>query len=100
MPIGGDLYEFNNREIEDTTTDYGVYALYDGDEVIYIGKAESGQGLREALMDHKRGEFGPCTQETTHFRRELDPSPSLREVELIEEFIDDKGRPPRCNERE
>jgi len=97
MPIGGDLYEFVDDEIKDAPGDYGVYALYDGEEMIYIGKAESGSGIRDALWRHKRGDEGPCTKDATHFRRELDPSPSVRQSELIEEYRLAKGGLPRCN---
>ena len=99
MPIGGDLYQFNADEVKDAPTDHGLYALYDGDEIIFIGKAKSGLGIRGALFSHLRGDVGSCSQGATHFRRELDPSPPVRYSELIEEFKRERGDLPRCNER-
>jgi hypothetical protein len=99
MPVSGDLYTFNDENISRSPTGIGVYALYEGKELSYIGKAEGQGGIRERLQAHKRGDAGPCTQVATAYRRELHHNPSAREIDLLEEYKRTYGKLPRCNER-
>lgn len=78
----------------------GVYALYEGDELIYIGRAKGGDAtIRSRLISHQSGREGPCTQHFTHYWYETAHSDADRERELLEEFQSRHGRAPRCNER-
>lgn len=99
MPISGDLYTFSDENIARSPTDKGVYSLQEGNETIYIGKADGENGIRERLQAHKRGDDGECTQQATAYRREVCSNPSSRETELLEEYNVINGRLPRCNER-
>jgi len=99
MPVSGDLYTFNDWNINRSPTGKGVYSLHKGDETIYIGKGDGEDGIRARLQAHKRGDEGPCTESATAYRREVCSNPSSRETELLEEYIRINGRLPRCNKR-
>jgi len=99
MPISGNRYKFTDENIGKSPTGIGVYALYDGNELIYIGKAEGENGIRARLQAHKRGDEGSCTKKATAYRRELHSEPSQREAELLLEYYEAQGELPRCNER-
>jgi len=99
MPISGDLFTLSEENISKSPTGIGVYALYEGDELIYIGKAEGEGGIRERLQAHKRGDEGSCTQKASDYRRELHNNPSAREIALLGEYKKGHGDLPRCNQR-
>ena len=98
--IGGRVYQFNDLNIMLAPEKPGVYALQDGAEVIYYGRAVGpSTTIRSRLQDHHAGREGPCTQGASHFRYEEIPEPERRELELLNEFEEKFGRLPRCNER-
>ncbi len=100
MPILGDLYAFTEENVKNAPDQAGVYALFDGHEVINYGRAQGGSvTIRSRLQDHISGREGPCTQEATSYRRELISDPVAREKELLEEHRRLYGRLPRCNDR-
>jgi excinuclease UvrABC nuclease subunit len=100
MPIGGSKYLFSKDNVDKAPDEHGVYELYDGDELIYIGRAAgTGVTIRTRLQAHRRGDEGRCTQRATHYRREVNSRPIGREAELIREYVTRYGRLPRCNER-
>ncbi len=100
MPITGDKYAFTESNVNDAPAEHGVYALYDGDVTIYIGRA-SGDGvtIRSRLQSHYRGDEGPCTEAATNYRREVTSRPIARESDLLDEFEENYGELPRCNDR-
>ena len=75
MPLSGDLYRFDEKDIARAPMGMGVYSLHKAGETIYIGKAEGGGGIRGRLLYHLHGE-NPCTRQATSFRRELHRSPN------------------------
>lgn len=97
MPITGEKYPFTDKNINNSPQDTGVYALYDGDPTIYIGRASGDNTIRARLQAHKRGDEGKCTQGATDYRREVTSSPVGREQELLEEYKRVYGKLPRCN---
>jgi hypothetical protein len=98
MPTHGPRFDFTPNQISVVPEKDGVYVLFDGDEVIYIGRAV-GQflTLRRCLSDHCVGLFGECTQRATHFAFELAAYPITREAELLDEFRVQFNRLPRCH---
>ena len=98
MPVHGDYFKFAFENLAFCPTYKGVFSLHDGDETIYIGKADEADGLRGRLQAHRRGDLGPCTQQATAYRRELHTDPSARQRALLEEHRRIYGRLPRCNE--
>ena len=81
-----------------SSTLFGVYVLWDGDDIIYIGKAdiEDEGGIRAKLERHLTGKCAEETAGATHFQEEYAAYPSARRVKLLEEYRDEHGRYPRC----
>ncbi len=99
MAVEGDLYTFSDDNLAKSPTSKGVYSLHQGEETIYIGKAEGENGIRQRLQAHKRGDEGRCSQQATGYRREICDNPSKREQELLLEYKANHHKLPRCNER-
>jgi hypothetical protein len=98
MPILGTVYQFTEYNIECFAPDrMGVYALYQGQELTYYGRAT--KSIRDRVHSHKAGYEGRCTQVSTHFNWEQTSDPVGREMQLLEEYMRAKGRLPQCNER-
>jgi len=98
MAISGDKHEFTKENVDKSPAETGVYALYDGNVTIYIGRASGTDTIRARLQSHKRGDEGSCTQKATDYRREVCNNPFSREKELLEEYKESFGKLPRCNE--
>ena len=41
MPIPGDRYTFSKENVDKSPDEHGVYALFDGDVLIYYGRAKA-----------------------------------------------------------
>lgn len=99
MPIQGKRYTFSNENLNIVPDQAGVYALYDGDALIYYGRALGGSTtLRTRLKSHKAGYDGRCTQNATAYMREPTANAADREVELLREYKSKYGVLPRCND--
>ena len=70
----------------------GVYELWDGDEVIYVG-CTRGCTLREELVH----ELLEADARATHFSWEISFHPIERVRELLDEFQLEHHRPPVLN---
>ena len=92
----GTLWPFSETMINTEPNKPGVYVLFDNDEVIYIGMSKT---LKDRLLQHKRGDVGPCTEKATHYCIELNDDPEGREDELLDKYEDEYGKLPRCNDR-
>ena len=100
MPITGDKYDFTEKNVNASPEKHGVYALFDGDELTYYGRAVGdGVTIRSRLQAHRGGYEGKCTQKATSYMREITEAARTREVELLEEYKRRYGKLPRCNER-
>lgn len=98
MPIRGNKRRFVDKNINNSPTDAGVYALYDHRELIYIGRGEGQSGIRTRLLYHM-SENNPCTADATSYCCERSSNPARRERYLLEEYEKRYHRLPRCNER-
>ena|SRR5579859_4117527 len=87
--------------INDAPTHAGIYGLFDGDELIYIGRATNQEGstIRDFLLSHRNGEFGPCTTKATHYTFEICRDPRAREMEVLVDFATRYQRKPHCQQR-
>jgi hypothetical protein len=100
MPISGKRYKFTKENVDKSPRKTGVFALYDGPTLIFIGRAtDGGVTLRSALQDHQAGRGGPSTQQATHYRREETTASVSRELELLAEHQASFGTQPRDNAR-
>ena len=98
MAITSSVYPFSDYTINYVApANPGVYALYDGNQLIYYGASD--KSIRDRLRSHKGGYMGPCTQYATHVNWEVTRWPFAREQELLREFKQAYGRLPRCNDR-
>ncbi len=76
----------------------GVYILYDKkDEVIYIGETNNLQERFTKYLDTSF-EDNTCKQKTVTYQREFLDNPKERQSQLFEEFKNQFGRMPLCNE--
>lgn len=76
----------------------GVYAVWKDDELVYIGHAKRGLGLRKALTEHLEGRI-ECTRCATHYSWEITLIPEQREKKVLDEYREARGGLPRCNAR-
>ena len=98
MALSGDKYPFTPDNIGKSPTGHGVYALYEENAIIYIGKGDGEKGIRARLQAHKSGLEGSCTENATHYRRVVCPDPTTSERELLQEYKNANGKLPRCND--
>jgi excinuclease UvrABC nuclease subunit len=96
MPITGDFYSFNKSNVDKSPAQSGVYALYRNKTLTYIGKASN--SVRSRLQDHYAGRDGQCTKSSTEYKRELTSSPATREKQLLQEYVQQNGKLPLCND--
>jgi hypothetical protein len=92
-------YRFARLVLLGAPDDAGVYSLWDGEELIYYGRAAGGPDgtIRTRLLDHFHGRVDEPTRRATHYSWELCADPVGREADLLREFRTAFGRPPRCN---
>ena len=86
-------YRFTRLVIAGAPDEQGIYALWDGEEVIYYGRG----AIRTRLLDHFYGSVDEPTRRATHYGWELCADPAAREAELLAEYRRVFGRAPRLN---
>lgn len=77
----------------------GVFALWEGKELIYIGRAVRPASLRSALEEHLRGAH-PCTARASRYAWQLALDPVAKERELLAQYRARHRIFPRCNRLE
>jgi hypothetical protein len=98
VTIKSPRFVFSTLGISSAPQESGVLVLWDGDEVIYIGRTVGRfSTIKSVLTDHCAGFFGPCTAQATHYGFEVTQGAGLRERDLIEEFQEAHKRLPRCH---
>jgi hypothetical protein len=89
-------YRFRRIVIAGAPDDPGVYALWDGEELVYYGRADgNGTTLRSRLLDL----YYADPKRATHYSWEVCKDPAAREAELLGEHERAYGRRPRLNEK-
>ncbi len=96
MPVQGDRYTFSQENVNKSPSSPGVYALYDGNMLIYYGS--SALSIRDRLQRHLDGKQGSRTQEATTYRREVCSNGLARERQLLEAYKQQYRALPRCND--
>ncbi len=98
MPISGSTYSWKEDNVKNAPEEPGVYALFDEEELIYIG---SSHDLRDRFLTYWRTGFEGriCKQATTKYMREVMDLYEQRETELLKEYVYSNGGLPRCNRR-
>jgi hypothetical protein len=99
MPIKIPRFPLQSRFVSDAPELPGVIALWEHDELIYLGRATPGITIRKILTAHVEGRH-TCTAAATHFAWEAVRDPAARERELLAEYFDEHRGFPRCNAAE
>ena len=99
MPIDHKRWPFTPAMLEYAPEDPGVYVLWDGEEIVYIGRAHGAENVRTCLLAHHAGSLGECTKKATHYSWAISMWPSAMETELFAEFRKRFMRDPRCHDR-
>jgi hypothetical protein len=89
-------FPFARAMIEYAPETHGVYGLFEGEGIIYIGKAVNGMTIKTSLLLHQDGSFGDCTRKATAYTWEIISWPSARETELLAAFFKAHHADPRC----
>jgi hypothetical protein len=94
----GEHVPFGERNVSEAPASPGVYLLYRGHRLIYIGLAAGRATIQERLRHHLR-EGGPCTRSATEFDYETSADPlSLYRHYLAVYLHATGGLLPDCNE--
>jgi hypothetical protein len=96
MPIRNPKYRLTRAMVEGAPEEAGIFALWEGDELIYLGRASPGATIRQRLEEHLEQRC-ECTTRASHYSWELSLRPEARELELLREFTAQFGRMPKCN---
>ncbi len=91
-------FAFTRAALEHAPEEPGVYALFHGEEMIYLGRASTREhSIRRCLLEHQDGARGACTMKATRYTWEISVWPAAREAELLKQFRREHRRDPRCN---
>ena len=78
----------------------GVFGLFLGPELIYLGHTDTSYGtIKACLTSHFDGVHGGCTMEGTRYAWEVATSPAARLLNLLQQFRARNRCEPRCNEK-
>jgi len=92
-------FPFRVEAVKVAPEDSGVYALFDNEEAVYIGRAsERNGGIRAALLVHLRNAGNGRLGQITSYTWEINLSPEGREAVLLARFIQEHLRFPRGHE--
>jgi hypothetical protein len=98
MPIATPKYKLSRIMVDAAPDEQGVYALWEDEELIYLGRASRVVTIRACLKRQLTRSLCPCAERATHYSWELSLRPATRELELLQDFLEQHGRMPRCNE--
>ena len=95
----GEHVPFDARNVAEAPAAPGVYLLYRGHRLIYIGVAAAGATICDRLLHHLRGDGGRCTRSASEFDYEVSADP----IALYRHYVDvylaaTAGLLPDCNE--
>ncbi|MFQ5758510.1 MAG: hypothetical protein ACE5IF_02385 [Candidatus Bathyarchaeia archaeon] len=96
MPIPGKMYTWGER-VKYAPEEAGVYALYNEDRgLVYVGGCAN---LQEAFTHYLETDFSddPRKSETRYYRRELTSNWEERVREILDEYSQEHGEPPKLN---
>ena len=90
-------YPFSTAVVEGAPEEAGVYVLWEGDELTYIGTAGPGDmTIRSRLMEHLLGQ-DHCSCSPTHYSWRLARFPQVLEREFLGQYKAQRQDMPRCN---
>ena len=90
-------YAFSRRMLEHAPDEPGIYGLFDGEELIYLGRAsDREQSIKACLLAHQDGAHGECTMRAKTYTWEISMWPAEREAAVLAYFRASQQREPRC----
>jgi hypothetical protein len=91
-------YAFKRAALQHAPEEAGIYGLFDGEDLIYLGRASDreARSLRSLLLLHQDGALGECTMKATHYTWEIAVWAAAREGEVLRAFRRQHQRDPRC----
>jgi hypothetical protein len=92
MAITNPKYRLTRVMVDGAPEEAGVFALWEGDELIYVGRATGTSTIRARLF-----EFLEASERPSHYSWELSLRPAAREYEILEEYRKRYGRLPKGN---
>jgi hypothetical protein len=93
-------YSFTPAAIKNAPEHPGVYGIFLGRELVYIGYTNGPlDTIRACLARHFDGLHGDCTMDATRYVWEASASPHARLLNLLRQFGERHQRAPRCNEK-
>jgi hypothetical protein len=98
MTADGTRYPFASFAIAAAPEDAGIYTLWEGKELVYVGAAIGGEiTIRSRLAEHLEGirSCGECRP--THYSWELARNALVRENEFLRQYREAYAALPRCN---
>ena len=91
-------YNFNRRMLDNAPDEFGVYALFYGEELVYVGAAQ-GTSIKACLILHQDGALGECTMKATKYTWEITRHASLRCAEILADAFKRLGHDPICQDK-
>ena len=89
---------FSDMMLDIVPPQKGIYVFWDeADEVIYIGVAESSEGLEKEINLHKRAEHFMNIKNISKFQIQVCPNPRDHQGKLLNDFVRHFGVLPRYN---
>ena len=93
-------YPFKRAMIEHSPDEPGIYGLFYGDELVYVGRAlDRTKSIKVSLLRHQDGVHGECTMKATTYTWEVSSYPSGREAQVLAEFLEQRGHDPLCQKK-
>src|SRR5260370_23741436 len=90
MPTAKKRYALTKKNVDRAPAVGGVYALFEGPELIFFGRALGGaETIRSCLQGHQAGGEGDATRGATHYRRRRCAEPAAKEQALLSAYADD-----------
>jgi len=89
-------YPFSESYIRHSPDDAGIYWLWRGRDLIYVGIAADGATIRSRLYEHFYGRSCACSSEATHYFWELAQRPADRRAQILK-AMDLMNSVPACN---
>jgi hypothetical protein len=100
-PASFEHRRFEPPEVAAAPAAGGVYLLYRGHRLIYIGLAHAGRTIRACLEEHRRGGHGRCTAAATEFDYEASEQPLWLYRHYLSVYLEaTRGLLPDCNRPE
>lgn len=95
MAISDERFRILNlRNVSRSPRKRGVYALYAGRDLLYLGMAGGGD---DTLRSRLRAHLGEQAHGVTRYKRELSREPQARLQELLDEYVARYGALPAQN---